>query len=110
MKKGVGPITVQGLLKMIQKFKKIGSFHVQYGRGRKKIDSMVVEEVTTAVQGSDSSGGMNPCSAQGIDRPLDGLVSTVHKILRIIPHCFPYQISYVQKLCPSDLTARQTFA
>ena len=38
MKKDVGPITVQGLLKMIQKFKKIGSFDVQSGRVRKRID------------------------------------------------------------------------
>ncbi|GBM61042.1 hypothetical protein AVEN_264371-1 [Araneus ventricosus] len=50
MKKGVGPITVQGLLKMIQKFEKTSSFAVQSGRGRKRIDSTVVEEVATAVQ------------------------------------------------------------
>ncbi|CAL1272472.1 unnamed protein product [Larinioides sclopetarius] len=63
MKKGVGPMTMQGLLKLIQKFEKTGSFAVQSGRGRKRIDSMVVEEVAlaTAVQ-EESSGGVQPCS------------------------------------------------
>ena len=49
MKKSYGPMTVQGLLKVIQKFKKTGSFNEQSGRGRKRIDSTVVEEVATAV-------------------------------------------------------------
>ena len=75
MKNGIGPMTVQGLLKMIQKFENTGSFHVQSGRGRKRIDLTVVE-VTTAVQ-EKSSGGLKPC------RP----VSTVHKIPRNILHC-----------------------
>ena len=45
---------------MIQKFEKTGSFEVESCRGRKRINSMVVEEVATAVLGSDSSGGVNP--------------------------------------------------
>ncbi|GBL98473.1 hypothetical protein AVEN_257882-1 [Araneus ventricosus] len=93
MKKGVGPMTVQGLLKMIQKFEKTGSFSVQSGRGRKRIDSTVVEEVATAVQ-EVSSGGVQPCSAREIARTLDRPVSTVHKILRNILHCYPYKISH----------------
>ena len=36
MKKGIGTMTVQVLLKMIQKFEKTGSFDVQSGRGKKK--------------------------------------------------------------------------
>ena len=48
LKKGVGPTTVQVLSKMIQKLEKTGSFDVQSGRGRKRIDSTVVEEETTA--------------------------------------------------------------
>ena len=48
MKKGVCPMTVQDLLKIIQKFKKTFSLFVQSGRERKRIDSTVVEEVSTA--------------------------------------------------------------
>ena len=58
-------MTAQGLLKLIQKFEKTGSFDVQSDRGRKRIDSTVVEEVATAVQ-EESSGGVKPCSARGI--------------------------------------------
>ena len=43
MKKGVCTITVQVLLKMIQKFEKTGSFDVQSGRRRKRFDSSVDE-------------------------------------------------------------------
>ncbi|GBN75379.1 hypothetical protein AVEN_8064-1 [Araneus ventricosus] len=102
-------MTVQGLLKMIQKFEKTGSFAVQSGRGRKRIDSTVVEEVATAVQ-EESSGGVQPCSAREIARTLDRPVSTVNKILRNILHCYPYKISHVQESFPSDLPARETFA
>ena len=52
-----------GSIKTIQKFEKIGSFGVQSGRGIKRIDSTVVEEVTTAVH-KESSGGVKLCSAQ----------------------------------------------
>ncbi|GFS48375.1 hypothetical protein TNCV_2297221 [Trichonephila clavipes] len=36
-----------------------GSFQVQSGRGRKRVNSMIVEEVATAVQ-EESSGGLKP--------------------------------------------------
>ena len=50
MKKGVSPVTVQGLLKMIKKFEKTGVFDVQSVRGKKRIDSTEVEEVAIAVE------------------------------------------------------------
>ena len=65
-------MTVQGLLKMIQKFRKTGSFDVQSGTGMKRIDSTVVEDVAIAVQ-DESSGGVKPCSARRIARTLDRL-------------------------------------
>ena len=72
MKKGVGSLTVQGLLKMIQKFKKTGSFDVQSGRGMKRIDLAIVEEVDTVVQ-EESNVGVKPCSAWGISKHWAGL-------------------------------------
>ena len=44
MKKGVSPVTLQGLLKMMYKFEETGYFDMQSGRGRKRINSTVVEE------------------------------------------------------------------
>ena len=78
---------------------------MQSGRGRKRIDSTVVEEVATAVQ-EESSSGMKPCNARGVARTL----VRVHKIVRSIPHFYPYKISHMQELFPSDLLARETFA
>ncbi|GBN58893.1 hypothetical protein AVEN_84747-1 [Araneus ventricosus] len=99
-----GPMTVQGLLKMIQKFEKTGSFSVQSGRGRKRIDSTVVEEVAGGVERWCATV---QCTG---NCPTIGILSTVHKILRNILHCYPYKISHVQELRPSDLPARETFA
>ena len=94
---------------MIQKFEETGSFDVQSGRGGKRIDSTVVEEMATAVQ-EESSGGMKSCRAQGIARTLERPVSTVHEILRNVLHCYQYKISHMQVLFPSDLPTRETFA
>ncbi|GFT75855.1 DUF4817 domain-containing protein [Trichonephila clavipes] len=77
--------------------------------GGKRVNSTEVEEVATAVQ-VESSGGLQLCRAREIVRTLDKPVSTVHKTLRSILHCYPYQISHVQELLPSDLPARETFA
>ncbi|GFW96243.1 uncharacterized protein TNCV_572141 [Trichonephila clavipes] len=80
MKKGIGPMTAQGLEKIIQKFEETGSFHELSGRERKKVNSTVVEEVVAEVR-EDSSDGLQSCSAWEIARTLDRPVSTVHKIL-----------------------------
>ena len=57
--------TVQDLLIMIQTFGMIGSIDVQSGRGRKRIDSRVVDEVAAAAQ-EETSGGEISCSSRGI--------------------------------------------
>lgn len=108
-KKGVGPMTAKGLEKMIVKFEKTGSFGVQPGRGRKRIDSTSVDEVATAMQ-EESSGGVQTCSARRIARTLDRPVSTVRKILRNILLCYPFKITQLHELLPVDLPARETFA
>ena len=57
--------TVQGLLIMIQTFEMTGSFGMQSGRGRKRIDSTVFDEVVAAAQ-EETSGGEISCSSRGI--------------------------------------------
>ncbi|GFV74159.1 hypothetical protein TNCV_4510651 [Trichonephila clavipes] len=59
----------KGMKKSIQKLEETGSFHVQSVRGRKRVNSMVVEEVATAVQ-KESSGSLQPCSARRNARKL----------------------------------------
>ena len=83
------------------------SFDVQSIKDIKRIDSTVVEEITTAMQ-RESNGGVKPCSAKGIARTFDRPVSTVHKILLNILHSYAFKISHVQELFPSKLPARQT--
>ena len=85
-------MTALGLEKVIHKFeKKKGSSDVQSGRGRNRIDSTSIEEVSLAVQ-EESSGSMQPCSERGIVLTFDRPMSTLHKILRNILHCYPYKV------------------
>ena len=81
------------------------------GRGRKSIapTSVVVEDVAIALVKGTSSG-VQTFSASGIARCLDMPASTVHKIIRIILHRYPYKITHVQELLPTDLPRREAFA
>jgi hypothetical protein len=107
MRKGAGPMSAKGLVNMVTKFEE--TFNVKPGRGRKRNAPSSVEDVATALQ-EGSCGGAQTCSARGIARTLDMPVSTVHKILRNILHCYPYKITHVQELLQADLPARHTFA
>ena len=103
-------MTVQDLLKMIQKFdKKKVLLKCNLEEGGKELLPRVVSEVATAVQ-KESNCGLKHCSARGIARTLENPVSTMHEILRNILHCYLYKISHVQELFPSNLPARETFA
>ena len=93
----------------MQKFETTGSFDVQPGRGRKRVHSTVVKEVTSTLQ-EGSAGDVQPCSARRIARTLDRPTSTLLKIVRNILRYYPYKIGHAQELLPSDLSARATFA
>ncbi|GBO28837.1 hypothetical protein AVEN_210006-1 [Araneus ventricosus] len=87
---------------MIDKFEESDSFDVKCGRGRKAISSTSVRDVATALQEASSSA-LGTCSTQGISRTLDIPVSTVRKNLRNIMQCYPFKITHVQELVPTDL-------
>ena len=94
-------MTVQGLLKMIQKFKKASSFDMQSGRERKRIYSTVVEEVATAVQ-EELSGGAKLSNAQGIAPTLDRPLARIrhwHGAYNLTKHFafanYPYKIVHM---------------
>lgn len=104
-----GPMTTEGLRKMVLKFEQTGSLSLKPGRGRKPIDVTAVEGVATALE-EGSSSGVGSCSARGIARTLGMSVSTVHKVLRKIMRCYPYKITHVQELLAADLPKREKFA
>ncbi|GBN00626.1 hypothetical protein AVEN_199876-1 [Araneus ventricosus] len=101
-------MTAFGLKKMIDKFEESGSFDVKCGRGWKAIASTSVEDVGTALQEASSSA-LGTCSARGISRTLDMPVSAVRTILRNILQCYPFIITHVQELVPTDLQKRRSF-
>ncbi|GBO01987.1 hypothetical protein AVEN_64227-1 [Araneus ventricosus] len=95
---------------MIDKLEEAGSFDMKCGRGRKAIASTSVGDVATALQEASSSSGNSPCTARGISRTLDMPVSTVRKILRNSLQCYPFKITHIQELVPTDLPKREAFA
>ncbi|GBO13215.1 hypothetical protein AVEN_129878-1 [Araneus ventricosus] len=97
-----------GLKKMIDKFEESGSFDVKCGRGRKVIASTSVEDVATVLQEASGST-LGTCSGRRISRTLDMPVITVHKILRNLLQYYPFKITHVQELVPSDLLEREAF-
>ncbi|GBO06014.1 hypothetical protein AVEN_189118-1 [Araneus ventricosus] len=97
------------LKKIIDKFKESGSFEVKCGRGRKVIASTSVEDVATALQVASSSA-LRTCSAQGISRTSDVSVSTVRKILGSILQFYPFKITHIQELVPTDLPKQEAFS
>ncbi|GBN95900.1 hypothetical protein AVEN_221010-1 [Araneus ventricosus] len=99
-------MTAFGLKKMIDKFEESSSFDVKCGKGRKAIASTSVEDVATALQEASSST-LGTRSARGLTRTLDMPVSTVRKILRNILQCYPFKITHVQELVPSDMPKRE---
>ncbi|GFW82260.1 uncharacterized protein TNCV_3817411 [Trichonephila clavipes] len=103
MKKDVGPMITQVLEKMIQNSKRHVLLMCELIEGGKELT--IVVKVATAVH-EESRGGFEPCSVRWITQTLERPVSTVHKILRNILHCYPYKINHAQELLPSDLPAR----
>ena len=75
----------------------------------KLLASTSVEGLAIALQEGMSSG-MQIRSARGIARSLDIPLSTVHKTLRYILHCYPYKITQFQELLFAGLRVRHTFA
>ena len=76
---------------------------------KKRILSTVVEEVTTSVL-EETRGDAKPSSVREVVRTLDRTVSTIHKNVQNILHCYLHKISHVQGLFPSNLKARDNFS
>ena len=57
----------------------------------------------------ESSASVQPCNAGNNAQTLDRHVSTVHKILQNILHCYPYKISHMQELLLADPTKRDFY-
>ena len=87
-----GPITTNGLRKMIAKFEETGSFDVKRGRGRKPVSAAAVQDVATALQ-EQTSNDTGISSARGISRMLDMPISTMRKVLRNMLRCYPYKVN-----------------
>ena len=85
-------------------------YSVLPGRGRKRIRTTIVEDVTTAVVEASSKSLHGTVSVPTISRTLDVPYSTVHHIMRRALNFYPYKIQVAQQLGRLDLDTRKTFA
>lgn len=105
-----GPMTPQGLRKMMTKFEATGLLSVAPGRGRKSVSVETTEAVALAVEEAAMDSTQGTCSVSAVARRLDLPLSTVYKIVRKVLLYYPYKIKLVQQLKPSDPALRETFA
>ena len=91
----------QALKRMIQKFVETRDLNVMRGRGRKRISNETVEVAFDVVK-RESGSQYSPTSARAVLRDLSLPWSTVRKILRSSLKWYPFKISFVQPLNPTD--------
>lgn len=105
-----GPMSDRALRDMMVKFERTGQLGVLPGRGRKRVNSAVVEDVATAVVEGSSESLHGSVSVPTISRTLDMPYSTVRHIMRRILNFYPYKIKVVHQLERHDPEIRKTFA
>ena len=105
-----GPMSINGLKKMMKKFEETGELGVAPGRGRRPIPVEVVDEVAVAVADRAAHASTSATSARAVARELSLPWSTVRKVLRCILHWYPYKIQIVHQLKPQDIPQRREFA
>ena len=105
-----GPLSMNGLKKMIKKFEETGSLTIRAGRGRKPVSEDAITDVATAIVEGSQETIAGTSSARGVARQLDMNYSTVWRVLRRVIGFYPYKISRLHELKPSDYDKRVTFA
>lgn len=105
-----GPMTPQGLRKMMAKFEATGLLSVAPGRGRKPASVETEEVVALAVEEATMESTHGTCSVRAVARRMDVPWSTVYKIVRKVLQFYPYKIKHVQELQRNDPAARESFA
>ena len=105
-----GPMSTNGLKKMMMKFENTGDFGVAPGRGRRPIPMEVVDKVAVAVADHAEHTPNSATSAQAVSHELGIPWSTVRKILQCILHWYSYKIQIEQQLKPHDLQQCLDFA
>ena len=97
-----GPLSINGLKKIIKKFDETGSLTIRSGRGRKPISEDVITDVATVVVEGSQGTIADTSSSRGVARQLDMNYSPIWKILRSVIGFYPGKISRLHKLKPSD--------
>ncbi|GFX13328.1 uncharacterized protein TNCV_2907511 [Trichonephila clavipes] len=105
-----GPMSERALKDMMVKFEKTGQLGVLPGRGRKRINTYVIEDIATTVVEASSESLHATVSVPTISRTLDMPYSTVRHIMLKILNFYPYKIQVVQYLKPHGPDTRKTFA
>lgn len=105
-----GPLSINAVKAMVKKFETTGSLTTRPGRGRKPVSEDTITDVATAIVERNQTSTAGNSSTRGVARQLDVSASTVWKVLRKILRFYPYKISLLHELKPTDYDLRLTFA
>ncbi|GFT18129.1 uncharacterized protein TNCV_182971 [Trichonephila clavipes] len=105
MKQRRGPM-LEGTLKGMMKTGRLG---ILPGRGRKRVNTFIVEDTATAVVEASSESLLGTVSVQTVSRTFDMPYSTVRHIMRKILNFYPHKIQAVHQLKPHDPSTHKTF-
>ncbi|GBN04205.1 hypothetical protein AVEN_116348-1 [Araneus ventricosus] len=104
-----GPMSQQGLRKMMAKFEATGLLSVAPGRGSKPVSVETEEAFALAVEEATMESTQGACSARAVARRTDLSLSTVYKIVRKVLLYYSYKTKHVQQLEPNDPAKRESF-
>ncbi|GFX83343.1 DUF4817 domain-containing protein [Trichonephila clavipes] len=109
-KSGKGPLTIEGLLKLVKRFEKTGKLEDRTRAGRPCLKKERAPGIAVEMEAIASEAASMTSSAREAARRLGLPPSCVSNILRRILQLYPYKLQSCHELLPPDTAQRQAFA
>jgi hypothetical protein len=110
VRSGKGPLTVPGLIKLVQRFEETGMLEDRVRAGRPRLREARAPRVAAEIEtlATDSTAGTS--SAREAARRLGLSPSSVRNILHGILDLYPYRLQSCHEILPTDTVLREEFA
>ncbi|GFX00427.1 DUF4817 domain-containing protein [Trichonephila clavipes] len=110
VKSGKGPLTLAGLLKLVNRFEETGKLEDPARAGRPCLKEACSPCIAVKMEAIASEAASGTSSAREAARRLGLPPSSVRNILRRILQLYPYKLQSCHELLPADTAQREAFA
>ncbi|GFW20476.1 DUF4817 domain-containing protein [Trichonephila clavipes] len=110
VKSGKGPLTLEGLLKLVNRFEETGKLEDPARAGRPCLKEACSPCIAVKMEAIASEAASGTSSAREAARRLGLPPSSVRNILRRILQLYPYKLQSCHELLPEDTAQREAFA